>query len=265
MVESAWNGREWERLEKTAYGRLIFNCHMWFLEPNIGKDLKVLDAGCKNGRFALAAAKKGSQMTLLDISRGQLEMTENRFAEQGYEGRYICASVTDMTMLDSGSYDTVFCYGPTLNELHGGVSRAANELIRVLKRSGTLVISALSRAGVLRTCASELKMPMTYFWGDGQRWGIESFAESGDETAAYPAGHYFTSEELKKLLVQNGLSEIKTGAAPCIFTGQRKNTEEIAADAGAWKTLLYTENKMFTQPGLADSGEYILMKGMKRQ
>lgn len=259
--------REWERLEKTAYGRLIYNCHMWFLEPHIGEGLKVLDAGCGSGRFSVPAAKRGCRMTLLDISQGQLNIAENKLNGYGYDGRYICASVTDMAMLDSGSFDTVICYGAVLNYLHGGVSRAVLELMRVLKRGGTLVISVCSRAGVLRACASELKMPMTDFWGDPRRWGIYSVVDNGDETvypgAVHPQRHYFTSEELVRLMTQSGLTDIKTGAAPSVFTGQRKNTEELSSDEEAWKMLLYTENKMFTEPGLADSGEFILIKGVK--
>jgi SAM-dependent methyltransferase len=260
--------REWERLDKTAYGRLIYNCHMWFLEPHLGNGLEVLDAGCGSGRFSIPAAQKGSRITLLDISQGQLDIAENKLHGYGYDGRYICASITDMTMLDSGSYDTVICYGAVLNYLHGGAARAVLELTRVLKRGGTLVVSVCSRAGVLRACAAELKMPMADFWGDPRRWGLYPVVETGDEIiypgAVHPPRHYFTSGELVRLMTQAGLSDIKTGAAPSVFTGQRKNTEELAADEEAWKTLLYTENKMFTEPGLADSGEFILIKGIKR-
>jgi ubiquinone/menaquinone biosynthesis C-methylase UbiE len=259
--------REWERLEKTAYGRLIYNCHMWFLEPHLNEGLRVLDAGCGSGRFSIPAAKKGCRMTLLDISKVQLNIAENKLHANGYDGRFIRASVTDMAMLDSGSFDIVICYGAVLNYLHGGTTRALTELTRVLKHGGTLVISVCGRAGVLRACAAELKIPMVEFWGDPRRWGIQSVVSTGDETeypgAVHPQRHYFTSGELEHLMEQAGLSDIKTGAAPSVFTGQRKNTEEISSDEEAWKTLLYTENKMFTEPGLADSGEFILIKGVK--
>ena len=269
MYESIGYGeREWQRLEKTAYGRLIFNCHMWFLEPHLHQGMRVLDAGSGGGRFSIPAAKKGCGVTLLDISPVQLNIAENKLHASGHEGRFVCASVTDMAMLDSDSFDTVICYGAVLNYLHGGVIRALTELARVLKPGGTLVVSVCSRAGVLRACAAELKIPMVDFWGDPRRWGIQSVVGTGDETvypgAVNPQRHYFTSGELERLMIQAGLSDIKKGAAPSIFTGQRKNTEEISSDEEAWKTLLYTENKMFTEPGLADSGEFILIKGIKR-
>lgn len=260
--------REWERLEKTAYGRLIYYCHMWFLDPHISEGLGVLDAGCGSGRFSVPAAKRGCKMTLLDISQEKLNAAENRMIGHGYDGRYIRASVTDMSVLDSGSFDTVICCGGVLNVLRGGVPRALLELIRVLKRGGTLVISVYGRAGVLRSCAAELKIPMNDFWGDPQRWGLYSVVDTGDEAlkpgAAGMPGHYFTSGELAVLLAKSGLSDIRTGSAPAVFAGQRKNAELISADEEAWRTLLYTENKMFTQPGLADSGDFILLKGVKR-
>ena len=263
----SYGEREWARLEATAYGRIMYNCHMWFLSPHMETGAKMLDAGCGSGRFSVPAAEAGCKLTLLDISERQLTIAENKMAEHGHSAYYINASVTDMNMLENNSFDVAVCYGAVLNYLHSGVSRAVAELYRVTKPGGYVVISVNSRAGVLRMAASELNMPFCDFWGDPDKWGIKSVVSTGDETdwpgATHPPRHYFISGELRRAMEEAGLRDIVTGAAPSVITGQRKNAELAAADKTAWNTLLYTENKMFTEPGLADAGEFILAKGRK--
>ncbi len=267
LFYDSYGEREWERLESTAYGRIIYNCHMWFLSPHLKSGINILDAGCGCGRFSIQGAKNGCRMTLLDISKVQLDIAERKMNENGFEAYYINSSVTNMEMLPSNSFDIVICYGAVLNYLHTGLMAAMRELYRVAKHGGIIILSVNSRAGLLKSAASESRIPFNDFWGNPEKWGIYSVAETGEETdwpgASHPRRYFFTSNEIYSIMEKTGLSDIVLGSAPSVITGQKKNAEIASSDKTAWETLLYTENKMFTEPGLADAGEFILAKGIK--
>lgn len=79
--------REWDRLNSSAYQKINYHLHMHFLQEHIGKDRKVLDAGCGAGRFSIAIAQSGSEVTLLDISDEQINIAKNKISESGLSDR----------------------------------------------------------------------------------------------------------------------------------------------------------------------------------
>ena len=59
---------EWERLERTAFGRLQAIIHDDFLKRYVKPDDRVLDAGCGPGRFTITLARLGARVTALALS-----------------------------------------------------------------------------------------------------------------------------------------------------------------------------------------------------
>lgn len=259
--------KEWERLDGSAYGKLMYMLHIDFLLPFISEGKKVLDAGCGAGRFSVYIAQSKSHVTLLDLSKTQLDIARQKCDESGacqYIDGYVHNSVTNMKDIPDNSFDTVVCYGAVLNYLHEETSKAISELVRVTKDDGEILISVNNRNGVLRSCASELKMPLCDFWGKPEDWGVFEVIDTGDETdyagAKHPPRHYFTADEITRLLEENKLVDIKLGAAPAIMTGLRSNTENLYQDITAWETILYMEKSQYLNESIADCGEFLLAR-----
>lgn len=259
--------KEWERLDGSAYGKLIYLLHKEFLQPYIGEGKRVLDAGCGAGRFSVLVAQMKSRVTLLDLSETQLEIARkkcNEFNVSEYIDEYVHNSVTHMKDIADNSFDTVICYGAVLNYLHEETAKAISELVRVTKNNGEILFSVNSRNGVLRACATEMKMPLCDFWGKPAEWGIFEVINTGDETAyataKHPPRHYFTADEIKKLLRENKLVDIELGAAPAIMTGLRGNIEILYHDKVAWETVLYMEKSQYLNESIVDCGEFLLAR-----
>lgn len=259
--------REWERLDKAAYGRLIYLLHTDFLDGYIGNGKKVLDAGCGGGRFSIYMARKNSRVTLLDLSQTQLDIAKEKCKEVGVTEQidgFIHASVTDLSAVADDTFDTAVCYGAVLNYLHEDAEKALSELIRVTKNGGEILLSVNNLGGVLRACATELKFPLCDFWGVPEKWGIREVIETGDEIsypgAEHPPRHYFSAEEIKKLLTCDALRSVELGAAPAVMTGLRGNTETLYQNKTAWETIVAMEKSQYRKEFIADCGEFLLAR-----
>jgi len=259
--------KEWNRLDSSAYGRLIFHSHVKFMEPHIGPGKRVLDAGCGAGRFSIHIAQSGSSITLLDISDGQLALAKQRMDERGLASRvekYIRADVSKLDMIPDDYYDTVICYGAVLNYLFSNARRAIEELKRVTKSNGRLLFSVNSLWGVLRLCAVNEGMVPEKFWGKPEYWKIHEVAMTGDldhPDVSHPPRHLYTAAELKKLLKDSGLVEIELGASPAVMSGLRTQAELLEKNETAWKAILDIESLSCCVENLADAGEFLLAKG----
>jgi len=262
--------KEWERLNLSAYDRINYYLHMHFLKAHIGPGKNVLDAGCGAGRFSIEIAKSGSQVTLLDISSEQLRLAESKLREKNLElnvADVILADLRDLSMIEDNKFDTVVCYGAPLNYLLENKEKAIEELVRVTKNGGNLLVSVNSKWGVIRTQLGKEDFDYTSFFGNPDYWFIDQVVNTGDlpkhELVNHPPRHFFDAQELEGLLGDAGVRNIILGASPCIVSGFRKAAEQLEKDETAWRTILSLEEKAYCTRTMIDNGEFLLAKGIK--
>lgn len=121
-----------ERLEMTAV--------LEFLAPVEGK--RVLDAGCGDGTYSIAAAERGALVTGVDLSEDMLVMARERSAARGVTVDWRRGDVMALPFPDS-SVDLAMAI--TLLCLVPDPRAAVRELSRVLVPGGRLVIGELHR------------------------------------------------------------------------------------------------------------------------
>lgn len=263
--------REWERLNLSAYDRINYYLHMHFLKEHIGQGKRVLDAGCGAGRFSVEIAKAGSKVTLLDISTEQLRLAKSKLIEENLESKLddvILADLRDLSMIENNKFDTVVCYGAPLNYLLENKEKAINELVRVTKTGGNILVSVNSKWGVIRTQLGKEDFDYTSFFGNPDYWFIDQVVNTGDlpkhEMVNHPPRHFFDAQELEDLLKAEGVGNIILGGSPCITSGFRKAAEILEKDETAWKTILSLEEKAYCTRTMVDNGEFLLAKGVKK-
>ena len=75
--------------------------------PRAGK--KVIDIGCGGGILAESMAKKGADVTGIDLSEKALKVADLHSLESGVQVRYEVIAAEDMAAREAGQYDVVTC------------------------------------------------------------------------------------------------------------------------------------------------------------
>ena len=151
----------------------------------------LLDLGCGDGTYSIAAFQRGARVTGLDISDGMLDAARRRAEACGASIEWRRASAESLPY-DSGTFDvvlavTILCF--IKNPL-----QVVQEVSRVLRPGGLFVIGELGRFS---------------FWAVSRR--VRGWLGS----SRWRDAHFWTVGELQQLLQQGGF---QVGAARgCVY------------------------------------------------
>lgn len=101
--------REWGRLEKHPFE---FRLTSWMLEKHIKPGDRVLDVGGGPGRYAIHFARMGCEVTLVDLSDGNIALAKQKAAEAGVNIEAYACDCLRLDELNLGMYDHVLLMGP---------------------------------------------------------------------------------------------------------------------------------------------------------
>ena len=140
-----------------------------------GEGLEVLDAGCGTGNFSLKLARRGCQVTGIDLSPAMLEVAREK-ADRG--GLGINFRQMDIYCLEFPDeyFDAVFSMAAFEFVEHPG--KALGEILRVVKKGGPVLIGTIN--------------------GDSP-WGELYRQRALEEDSIFRHAHFKTPEEMRKL------------------------------------------------------------------
>jgi ubiquinone/menaquinone biosynthesis C-methylase UbiE len=121
------------RLVKKCEGELLFD----LIQPNRGDF--ILDAGCGTGVFTLDLLHLGCHIIGIDLSMPMLVRAKEK--ARGYPFRIVRADLLNLPFFEN-SFDKVISV--TALEFIGDGRRATEELFRVTKKGGSLVVATLN-------------------------------------------------------------------------------------------------------------------------
>jgi len=133
---------EWTRFERQPIEFLITK-HV--LDQYIQAGDKVLDLGGGPGRYALYFAQKGCQVTLVDLSDGNIDLAKTKSSELGLPIEALQGNALDADkLLQRRQFDHVLLMGPLYHLLEEGDRvRAVQNALKLTKPGGRLYVSFL--------------------------------------------------------------------------------------------------------------------------
>ncbi|SFE52893.1 methyltransferase type 11 [Trichococcus pasteurii] len=131
---------EWYSQKKGAFvDRVETDLAFGLLKLESG--MKVLDVGCGTGIFSMKLAEKGCIVTGIDVSEGMLKVAREKAAEKKLPIFYHQMDATDLAFED-GAFDAVLTMAAV--EFIEDTARAVEEMFRVVKNSGQLLIGTIN-------------------------------------------------------------------------------------------------------------------------
>ncbi len=148
---------EWERLERHP---IEFEITKRFVDRYAVKGARVLDCGGGPGRYSLHLAEKGCDVTLIDLSRGNIAFAEEKRKEAKLDFKTLVGDAREADKIASGKFDVVLLMGPLYHLLTDEDRRAAvNACLKLLKTGGVIFASFISSyAGVIYSMKYEPDM-----------------------------------------------------------------------------------------------------------
>jgi S-adenosylmethionine-dependent methyltransferase len=141
--------QEHTRLERH---QLEFDGTWRYLERYLPPQGKLLEVGAATGRYTLGLARRGYQITAVDLSEVQLALNRQQLLSAGLEAqvRLVAADVRQLSAVTEHDFDAVLLMGPLYHLIvESDRKLALHNVFERLKPGGVIFSAFISRLGIL--------------------------------------------------------------------------------------------------------------------
>ena len=143
------DGREDTRLTRSRHGQLEFLTTMSYIGRQAPHPCRVLELGAGTGRYTIALAEKGHQVTAVELMDKNFELLQANTAPYP-NVEAIQGDALDLRRWADDTFYLTLSMGPMYHLYgKGGVDRAIDEAIRVTRPAGILMFAFLSVHAIL--------------------------------------------------------------------------------------------------------------------
>jgi S-adenosylmethionine-dependent methyltransferase len=251
--------REHRRLEQN---QLEYDLMWRYLERYLPAKGSILEIGAATGRYTLELAKRGYQVTAVDLSAGLLEVCQKRIAEAGVEGQvtFVVADARDLSQVTSTAFDAVLMMGPLYHLIMEADRKAAlREASDRLREGGIIFTAFLSRFGT-----------MSHLIRNNPGWievqaEVQSVLHDGKRPDDFPRGgfraYFAPMAEIVPLHETLGFETLTVaGVEPIIGADDESYNKLEGQQRQLWLDLLYTVS---TEPSIIGASRHVLYVGKK--
>ena len=156
------------RLQRTRHGQLEYLITMNYIHRYANKGSKVLEIGAGTGRYSIALAQEGMDVTAVELVESNLAVLKEN--SRGMDNiRSFQGDATNLELFSDNAFDMTLVFGPMYHLYEPGeVNRAIDEAIRVTKQDGVILFAFISIFAVMYS---------DYFYGNWAFGQEENFTE----------------------------------------------------------------------------------------
>lgn len=251
--------REHRRLER---GLLEYDITWRYLEQYLPAQGTILEIGAATGRYTLELAKRGYQVTAVDLSAPQLETARSLIKSAGLENQveFIAADARDLNAVTHKAYDAVLLMGPLYHLIaEEDRKRALQQAFDRLRSGGLLFSAFLSRFGIMGDLIN--KIPE---WIEDQT-DVQALLATGRRPDDYPRGgfraYFALVPEIAPLHEAIGFQTLTlAGVEPALSADVDMYHKLEGKQRQLWLDLLF---KISADPSIVGASMHLLYIGQK--
>ena len=141
------------RLDRSRHGQLEFATTMEYIHRYAKPGAKLIELGAATGRYSLALAQEGYDVTAVELVEKNLEVLRRKaaqFPEGSLRLQAVQGDATDLATFPDGAFDVALSFGPMYHLYEPEeVRRTIRETIRVTKDGGVMMFAFLSVYAIL--------------------------------------------------------------------------------------------------------------------
>ena len=256
--------REWERLDSTPRGKLMYAAHLQVLHKHIKQGAAVLEVGAGPGRFTKDLTELSGHLVVTDLTPEQLAANKARMTEQGLADRiaeWREADICDLSAFSDEQFDAVVCIGGPFNYVFEKEDTAFTELMRVLKPDGVLILGLMCLPGAVREVFMLALDEFEELGLEAAKWLLETGKQDGIN---YPIAnnhyvHMMTRNDILALCQVHGAEIAASYCGGFLATVDQALLERAYANPALWQLLVEAELRWCASPGLTEAGGHLLM------
>lgn len=258
-----YGDREWTRLDKDGHGELLYQVHLDILKRYTNSNNIVLEIGAGSGRYTKELVALCSELTVADISSHQIEFNKEKMRELSLFDKikaYHILDVLDMSVFGDSSFDCIVCIGGVINYLLDREKDGIQEMLRVLKPDGVLIVGVMSLIGASLYYLDGIRHEKDKFGIDATRWVFDTGIQDEEH---YPVAskhyiHMMRSTEMDALFAEFSVKVIERSSAGLFSQAGDFAIENARNDKECWKLIIEKELEFTKLQGTLDCGMNII-------
>lgn len=256
----AWYDNQYDEWERLGNHRIEFEITKRYLNVFLPADSqRILDVGGGPGRYSIYLAEKGHRLTLLDLSKTNVDLAKAKAEERGVSlEAAIHGNALDLSQIQ-GKFDHILLMGPLYHLLdEADRKQAIAEALRLLEPGGLIFAAFISSYAPLQDYLKSLyplESPddVLSYLDDGRNTGDEGF------TLAYFSG----IQEARDLMNSFGLEEVAFVGIENILSSREQAINQMEEEAfNRWLEVCY---RLGQDENLMGCSEHLLYIGRASQ
>lgn len=200
--------KEWERLQIRNTAEKQITVRM--MDRYIREGDRILDIGGGPGHYSIYYARKGHDVTLVDLSSGNVRFAKKKAAQYKTHIAASQGNALDLSRFPDESFDVVFLMGPLYHLMKEETRlQAIREARRVLKKDGYLFCSFILMFGgviygmreIPETLFMEREQPFYEIAARGESASFDAFTWSYMTTVREAEAHFDHFSDLEQVSV----------------------------------------------------------------
>lgn len=224
IVNSIYNHYDEEtRLVRNRHGQLEYLTTMHYIHQMVQSGQRVLEVGAGTGRYSIALAKEGYEVTAVELVAHNLEILRRNAAGLQNLASYQ-ADATDLRMFADNTFDAVLVLGPMYHLYEkADQHKALDEAIRVAKPGGIVMTAFISIYEILY---------VNYFSGNFQK-GMKDYYDSNGSVKHFKEQGFtgFDIEEFENLFAGKPVQKLAlAGTDSVLELAERTNGFQMSEE-----------------------------------